>query len=43
MKDQISRRVFFRTTAVTAGAITVGMGGNFVAAATDKAASGKQY
>lgn len=38
MKDQISRRDFFRATAVTAGAVTVGMGGNFVAAATDKTA-----
>ncbi len=38
MKDQISRRDFFRTTAAAAGAVTVGMGGNFVAAATDKAA-----
>ncbi len=36
MKDQISRRDFFRTTAVTAGAVTVGMGGNFVAAASDQ-------
>ncbi len=38
MKENISRREFIRTTAVTAGAITVGMGGNFVAAATDKTA-----
>ena len=35
MKKQISRRQFIRTTAVAAGAITVGLGGNFVAAATD--------
>jgi len=38
MKDQLNRREFIRTTAATAGAISVGMGGNFVAAATDKAA-----
>ncbi len=38
MKDQLNRREFIQTTAVTAGAISVGMGGNFVAAAADKAA-----
>ena len=38
MKEQISRREFIRTTAVAAGAITVGLGGNFVAAASDQEA-----
>lgn len=38
MNNEISRRAFLRTTAVAAGAITVGMRGNFVAAATDKTA-----
>lgn len=41
MKEQISRRQFIRTTAVAAGAITVGLGGNFVAAATDQEAISK--
>lgn len=35
MKEPISRREFIRTTAVAAGVVTVGMGGNFVAGATD--------
>lgn len=38
MNAHVSRRDFLRTTTVAAGAITVGMGGNFVAAATDKSA-----
>lgn len=36
MRKEISRRTFLRSTAVAAGAITVGMGGNFVAAASDR-------
>jgi aryl-alcohol dehydrogenase-like predicted oxidoreductase len=38
MKEQISRREFIRKTAVAAGAITAGLGGNFVAAASDQEA-----
>ncbi len=43
MNTDISRRGFLRTSAITAGAVAVGMRGNFVAAATDEAAIKKTH